>query len=106
MGFVHGNGGLLLGEQFFRAAHVGAEDLGDYHRAVGLEVVLQEGDEHPGRSHAGVVEGMAELGFAGLVLIADTEPPGLGIAQVGAGADLEVFLLPGGPGLDVAGFYL
>ena len=34
--FVHGNGGLLLGEQFFRAAHVGTEDLGDDDGAVGL----------------------------------------------------------------------
>ena len=41
---------LLLGNQHLSAAHVGPQDLGDLHSAVGLEVVLQEGDQHTGRS--------------------------------------------------------
>ena len=47
---------------------------------------------------------MAELGFTGFVLVADTQAAGLCVAQVGAGADLEEFALPGGPGFNVAGF--
>ena len=46
------------------AAHVRLEDLGDLHAAVGLEVVLQQGDEHAGRRHAGVVEGVGKVNFA------------------------------------------
>ena len=53
---------LLLGrDQNLGAAHVGPQDLGDGDGAVGLEVVLQEGDEHTGRRHHGVVQRVAEL---------------------------------------------
>ena len=38
--------------QVVLAAHVGTQGLGDDDAAVGLEVVLQEGDEHTGRRHA------------------------------------------------------
>ena len=88
------------------AAHVGPQDLRDGDAAVGLEVVLQEGDEHPGRRHHGVVQGVGQVQLAVRALDADLQPAGLGVAQVGAGADLKVFLLPGGPGLDVAGLDL
>ena len=47
---------LFLGGHDLQAAHIGLEDLGDHHAAVGLEVVLQEGDEHAGRGHHGVVQ--------------------------------------------------
>ena len=75
------------------------------HTAVGLEVVLQEGDEHPGRSHHGVAQGVGEVG-APLALHPHLQTAGLGVSKVGAGAHHEVLLLPGGPGLDVAGLHL
>ena len=93
---------LLFGHQLVLAAHVGTQDLGDQDGAVGLQVVLQEGNQHAGRRHAGVVQSVAQLHLAVLILVADAQATGLSIAQVGAGADLEIFLLPGRPSLDVA----
>ena len=78
------------------AAHVGLQDLGDGDAAVGLQMVLQEGDQHTRRSHAGVVQGVGQIGLAVLALDADVQAACLCIAQVGAGADLEVLLLAGG----------
>ena len=49
---------------------------------------------------------MAQLHPAALVLVADLQAAGLCIPQIGAGAHLEVLLLPGRPGLDVAGLAL
>ena len=69
-------------------------------------MVFQEGDEHPGRGHAGVVQGVGKVRLAVLALDPDAQAPGLGVAQVGAGADLEVLLLAGRPGLDVAALHL
>ena len=65
-------------------------------------MVLQEGDQHTRRGHAGIVQGMGQLGLAVLILIADVQAAGLGVAQIGAAANLKVFLLAGAPGLDVA----
>ena len=101
--------------QVVLAAHVGTQHFGDDDAAVGLKVVLKEGDQHTGRCHAGVVQRVGQHGAGlgdGLALLvgdlialleADAEAAGLGVAQVGAGADLEVLLLAGAPGLDVAG---
>ena len=50
-----------FGRQSFCAAHVGPQDLWNQHSAVGLEIVLQKGDQHSGRGHASVVQGVAEL---------------------------------------------
>ena len=50
--------GLLVGRDHdLKAAHVGLQHLGDGHGAVGLQVVLQECDQHTRRCHAGVVQG-------------------------------------------------
>ena len=49
---------------------------------------------------------MAQLHLAVSVLVADLQAAGLRIAQIGAGANLEILLLAGGPGLDVAGLAL
>ena len=46
----------MLFDKLF-AAHIHPKGFGDADAAVGLEVVLQEGDEHTGRSHHRVVEG-------------------------------------------------
>lgn len=55
---------LLLGNHDFQPAHIGAQRLGNDHRAVGLKVVFQEGDEHAGGGHHGVVQGVGQVGTA------------------------------------------
>ena len=86
--------------QGFLAAHVGPQGLGDADAAIGLEVVFQESNEHPGRGDDGVVEGVGKVKIlASLFPDPDPQAAGLGVPQVGAGSHLEVFLLPGAPGL-------
>ena len=63
---------LLVGHQHGLAAHVGAQDLGDGDAAIGLQVVLEESDQHTRRGHAGVVQGVGQLGLAVLILKAGT----------------------------------
>ena len=92
--------------QFFLAAHVRTQDFGDADAAVFAQVVLQEGDQHARRRDHGVVQGVGKVGPAVFPLHADLQAAGLGIAQVRAGTDLEILLLAGAPGLDVAGFDL
>ena len=82
--------GVTAQPQDFLAAHVGLEDLGDLHAAVGLEIVLQQGDEHPGRGHAGVVEGMGQADLALFVPVADLQAAGLGVAQLEQEQTLKV----------------
>ena len=67
--------------EFFRAAHIGLENLGNEHGAVRLKVVLEEGDEHSRRGDNGVVEGVGEI-FAVLAVNADFEAARLGVAEV------------------------
>ena len=69
-------------------------------------MILQQGDEHPWRRDDGVVEGVGQVHFPILALHAHFQPSRLGVAQIGAGADLEILLLAGAPGLDIAGFDL
>ena len=97
---------LFLGNQLFLAAHVGTQHLGDGDGAIGLQVVFQEGNEHTGRSHTGVVEGVGQIALAIGALYPDAQAAGLSVAQVGAAAHLKVFLLAGAPGLDIAALYL
>ena len=84
------------GNHDLEAAHVGLQHLGDGDAAVGLQMVLEECDEHTRRSHAGVVQGVGQIGLAVLALDADVQAACLCIAQIGAGADLEILLLTGG----------
>ena len=49
----------------------------------------------PGRGHAGVIQGVAQLHFAIFILIADAQTAGLGVPQIGAGAHLKELLLAG-----------
>ena len=69
-------------------------------------MVLEERDEHSGGRNAGVVEGVRKIRLAVFALDADAKPSRLGVTKVRAGADLEVFLLPGAPGFNVAGLDL
>ena len=69
--------GLLVGRDHdLKAAHVGLQHLGDGHGAVGLQVVLQECDQHTRRCHAGVVQGVGQIGLAVLALDADVQTAG------------------------------
>ena len=47
----------MLRHQLVLAAHVGAQDLGNEHAAVGLQIVLQERDEHTRRRDHGMFKG-------------------------------------------------
>ena len=59
-----------------------------------------------GGRDAGVVERVSQIHLAVGALDADGQAAGLRVAEVRAGADLEILLLPRAPGLDVAGFDL
>ena len=85
-------------------AEVGDEGLGDLDGAVGLLVLLEDGDEEAGEGGAAAVEGVAEDVFAVAVLEAELHAAGLVVAEAGAAGDLEVFVLAGGPDFDVVGF--
>ena len=85
---------LLIGRNHdLQAAHIRLQHFGNGHAAVGLQMVLQESDQHTRRCHAGVVQGVGQVGLAVLALDADVQAACLCIAQVGAGADLEILLL-------------
>ena len=71
---------FCLRDQERLSSHIGLEDLGDFYAAIGLEIVFQEGDEHAGRGHTGVVEGVGQIIFPILSPDADFQPPGLGVA--------------------------
>ena len=58
---------------FALAAHIHPQRFGDADAAVGLQVVLQEGDQHTGRGHTGVVEGVGEVLAAVVALDADLQ---------------------------------
>ena len=80
---------LMGGNHDLQAAHIRLQHFGDGHGAVGLQMVLQEGDQHTRRCHAGVVQGVGQIGLAVLALHADVQAACLCIAQIGAGADLD-----------------
>ena len=84
------------------STHVHSQRLRDADRAVVVEVVLQKCNQHTRRSHNGVVQGVWQVGLFGfLVLDTDAKASCLSIAQVGAAANLKVFLLTWAPCLYV-----
>ena len=83
----------MLRNQHFLAAHIRLEALRDGDGAVLLEVVFKEGDEHTRGCDAGVVERVGQIHLAVRALDADAETAGLCVAEIRAGADLEIFLL-------------
>ena len=82
-------------------AAVGLQYIRDRDRAVGLESVLQERDQHARRCDHGVVQRVRKILLAVLAVHADAEAARLGVAERGARADLELLLLARGPGFDV-----
>ena len=85
----------------FRAAHIRSERNGNVDGAVCVEVVFQECDQHSRRSDDGVVERVGEVLAVLAAVDADFQAARLCVAEVGAGAYLEVLLLAGRPRLDV-----
>ena len=96
----------VLRHKDFLTAHVGTQHLGDDDAAVGLEVVLEERDEHTRGGNTGVVERVGEVILAVLALDADVQAACLRVAEIRAGADLKILLLARAPRLDVAGLDL
>src|ERR1017187_7265809 len=86
--------GVVLGRDEGFVVHVGDEDFGDADGAVGLLVVLEDGEIGASDGEAAAVENVDELGFflAGGA-VADVGAAGLEGFEVGAGADLAVELL-------------
>ena len=77
--------------------HIPLQGFRNADRAVLVEVVFQECDQHAGRSNNGVVQGVGEVLVAVLALDADSQPSCLCVAQIGAAAHFEVLLLTGRP---------
>ena len=57
---------LVGGNHDLQAAHIRLQHFGDGHGAVGLQMVLQEGDQHTRRCHAGVVQGVGPVSYTHL----------------------------------------
>src|SRR5262249_38311504 len=84
------------------AAHVGAQHLGNDHRAVRLLVVLEHGDERASDREAGAVERVHEARvLAALRLVAGIHAPRLEVAAHRARRNLAVSVLARQPHLDV-----
>ena len=64
------------------AAHVAAEHLGDLHRAVLAEIVLEERDKHTRRRDDRVVQRVCEILRSVRSLYADAETARLRIAEI------------------------
>ena len=88
------------------AAHVRTKDLGNIDAAVGVQVVLEERDEHTRGSDDGVVERVGEIELAVLAADADLQTARLRVAEIRAGADLKVLLLARAPRFDIAALNL
>lgn len=86
---------LFYGNEFLFAAHIRSEDLGNIHAAVCVEVIFKQGDEHSRRSDNGVVERVGIILAAVFAVDSYLESARLSVAEIGAGADLEIFLLSG-----------
>src|ERR1039458_1319392 len=94
----------IMAEEGF-VVHVGNEGRGDADGAVGLLVVLEDGEVGASDGEAAAVEGVDELGFllAGGAE-ANVGAAGLKALEVGAGADFAVKLLAGQPDFEVVSF--
>ena len=75
--------------------------LGNIHRTILIEVILQKSNQHSRRCNHRIVEGMRVVVAALPVLDTDAQPACLCITQVGAAPDLEIFFLSGRPCLDI-----
>lgn len=85
-------------------AEIGNEGFGDFDGAIGLLVLLEEGDVEAGEGGAGAIESERKAIFPIGVFEAGAHAACLIIAEAGAGGDFEVFAVAGGPDFDVVGF--
>ena len=108
LNFPFRNSQELLLADLSHTAHIRLQRLRDCNRAVLTQVVLEECDQHTRRCNNGVVQRVCEVQLLRILLAADTDAQTarLCVAEVGAGADLEVLLLARRPCLYVAGFDL
>ena len=92
---------LLDGFEAFLAAHVGAKHLGNRHRAVGIEVLLEERDDEARQSDARAVQRVDELRLAVGILEAAVEAARLIVGEAAARADFKPLLFARSPKLEV-----
>src|SRR6185295_15941215 len=86
------------------ASEVGAEGVGQEDGAVGLLVVLEDGDERPADGEARAVERVEEARLAAVRgAVAEVGAPGLEVGAVRAGGDLAVGVLAGEPDFEIVG---
>lgn len=88
-------GFLFLGDKDLGTAHVRTKHLGDSYATIRLKMILKECDKHTRRCDDCIIEGMRQIHSAVGALYAHSEAASLCISEVGAGADLKIFLLSG-----------
>ena len=84
---------LIDGSKNFFPTHIWRQSLRYSHAAVRLEAVFKKGYEHTRRGDDSVIESMGQIHLAICALYAHFQAAGLRVAQIRAGADLEIFLL-------------
>src|SRR3569833_341299 len=85
-------------------AHVGLQDLGYLHAAVAILIVLHDRDQRAAHGETRAIQGMHELGLAGLgIAPSRLQTPRLKILEVAARGDLAILLLARQPHLEVVG---
>ena len=83
-------------------ARVGTEHLWYHHGAIGLLVVLQNGNHHTRKSQPGAIYGVGQLRALSLGgPVADTGSPSLEVGASGAGTDFKPLLAASGPDFNV-----
>ena len=92
---------LLDWFEAFLAAHVGAKNLGNRHRAVGVEVLLEERYDEARQSDTRAVQRVDELRLAVGILEAAVEAPRLVVGEAAAGADFKPLLFARSPKFEV-----
>src|SRR5262245_10763152 len=99
----HASSSRLLADPL-EPAHEAPQRLGDDDRAVGLLIVLQDGDQGPPHGETRTVERVRVLRLPlRLRAVADVGAPRLEVLAVGARGDLPVRVLAGQPDLEVVG---
>ena len=94
--------GGLSGSAYLHAAHVGPEHLRDDYRAVGLLVVLEDGDHRPRQGDAGTVERVRIVSFAASIAAkANIGPPRLVVIGIRNRRHFEPLARAGRPRVQV-----
>src|SRR5574344_2159098 len=88
-------------QEFVDAAHVRTEPLGDRHRPVRIEVLLEKSDDETRKGPARAGQAVDELRLAVRILEAAVETARLVVGEAGAARHLEPLLLARRPELDV-----